>query len=118
MRRFLRSFQHAWRGLRITVQREPNIRIELALGVLALLVAWFARVSVWPVVVVITIVLVVETLNSALERVVDYISPDIHPAAKDIKDIGAGAVLIASLGALLFAIAYLLPPLLTRLGVH
>lgn len=118
MRRFLRSFAHAWRGLRITAQNEPNFQIELALGALALLIAWFVRVAVWPVIIVVTMVLIVETLNSAVERIVDHVSPDIHPAAKNIKDISAGAVLIASLGALAFAIAYLVPPLLAKLGVH
>lgn len=118
MRRFFQSFTHAWRGLRITAQREPNFRVELILGAAAVAIAWFVRVPVWPVVIVITIVLVVETLNSALERVVDFISPEIHPAAKDMKDISAGAVLIASLGAVIFAMVYLLPPLFARLGVN
>src|SRR5690625_6279539 len=43
---------------------------------------------------IITVVLVAEVLNSAIERTVDYISTDIHPDAKVIKDMAAGAVQI------------------------
>src|SRR5690625_7543263 len=47
---------------------------------------------------IITVVLVAEVLNSAIERTVDYISTDIHPDAKVNKDMAVGAVLIAAIG--------------------
>jgi len=102
----------------VVFQREANFRIELGLGVLAVLVAWFVRVPVWPVVLVSVVVLSAEVVNSALERTVDLITQEQNPLARDIKDIAAGAVLLTSLGALVFAFVYLLPPLIVRIGVQ
>src|SRR5690625_4650606 len=115
---FYVALQHAWRGLVVVFQREANFRIELGLGVLAVLVAWFVRVPVWPVVLVSVVVLSAEVVNSALERTVDLITQEQNPLARDIKDIAAGAVLLTSLGALVFAFVYLLPPLIVRIGVQ
>ena len=56
-------------------------------------------------------------MNTAVEAVVDLVSPDVHPLAKVAKDASAAAVLLACLGALLVAGVTLLPALLARLGL-
>lgn len=69
------------------------------------LVAW-QRVAVWFVVMT---VLVLELVNSAVERIVDLVKPQLHSCARDIKDLMAGAVLIASLFAVLVGLMIFLP---------
>lgn len=58
---------------------------------------------------VIVIVLVLELINSAMERFVDVISPRLHSQAEDVKDVMAGAVLIASVGAAIIGVLIFLP---------
>ena len=118
MASFIAAFTYAWRGLVVAFRNEPNLRIELGLGVLAVLIAWFARVAVWPVVLVSLVVLSAEVINSAIERLVDLVTRERSPLARDIKDISAGAVLLTAIGAVIFALVYLLPPLLVRIGVQ
>jgi diacylglycerol kinase (ATP) len=117
MRRFGRAFKAAWSGIVSTWQEEANFRIETVLGLLALgLSLWlktaFAEVLFW-----VALVLSLELLNSALEAFIDRLAPEPHPLVKKAKDAAAGAVLLASLMALLFALAVLLPPLLQKLGL-
>jgi diacylglycerol kinase len=70
--------------------------------VAAVSVAGFLRLPplAWAVLVlVIAFVLVAELLNTAVEAVVDLVSPERHELAKRAKDVAAAAVLIASIGA-------------------
>jgi diacylglycerol kinase len=57
-----------------------------------------------------------EFVNTAIEAVVDLASPQKHPLAKVGKDVGAAAVLIAALAAVLIGLLILGPPLWARLG--
>ena len=63
--------------------------------------AWFSisRLEWCAVIAAATLVWVAEGLNTALERLTDLVSPDFHPLAGKAKDIAAGAVLLAVLGA-------------------
>jgi diacylglycerol kinase len=60
-------------------------------------------------------VFVAEFLNTAIETVVDLASPEIHPLAKIGKDVGAAAVLVAALAAILVGLLILGPPLWAKL---
>jgi diacylglycerol kinase len=63
----------------------------------------------------IALVLCAEALNTALERTVDLIKPDRHPAARDAKDLAAAGVLIASAGSLIVGLILFVPRLLRLL---
>jgi len=102
-----------WRALR----REANLRVEGAAGLIALGLAWWLGAPLVPVLLASGLVLTAELANSALESVVDLASPDHAELAGAAKDMAAGAVLIASIFALLVGLAVLGPPLLVRLGV-
>jgi diacylglycerol kinase (ATP) len=91
----LSGIAHAWHTQR-------NLRIQAALAAVALAVfaALHASLLTFAVVALaIAIVLALEIMNTALEAVVDLVSPQRHPLAKAAKDAGAGAVLVAALGA-------------------
>jgi diacylglycerol kinase (ATP) len=58
----------------------------------------------------------VETMNSAIEAVVDLVTQDYHPLAKVAKDVAASATLVATLSAAITSLVFILPPLLERIS--
>ena len=109
-----RSFAFAWTGLAEAAVRERNFRVHLALGVLAGVFA--ARAPLAPleraaVILCIALVLAAESMNSALEAVVDLASPGRDERARVAKDAAAGAVLALAGGSVLVLLAVALPRL-------
>lgn len=97
----LRSFGHAFRGLKVLLQTQPNARIHAAATVLVVAAGVLLRISPmeWVLIVLaIASVWTAEALNTAIEFLVDLVSPDPHPLAGKVKDVAAGAVLIAAIG--------------------
>ncbi len=115
--RLVLAFGHAFHGLWLALRHGGNLRIELAIGALALVLAWWVGAPVVPVLLAAGLVLTAEVFNSSVEAVVDLASPERRELAGAAKDMAAGAVLLASLCALLVGLAILGPPLLTRLGL-
>ncbi|MFK7601203.1 diacylglycerol kinase [Deinococcus sp. SM5_A1] len=111
LRRWWRSAGFAWAGIRHAYRSQANFRIEIWAGVLALVAAALLRAPLAPIALACALVLALELVNTALEAVVDLASPELHPLAKVAKDAAAGAVLIASAGALVVGMVVLLPPL-------
>jgi len=115
MRAFARSFRYAFRGLALCL-RERNFRFHMALAAYMfgylLLFDWFALTRAqWAVLVLAAAaVLFSEGMNTALEALVDLVSPERHPLAAMAKDVAAGAVLVCSLGALAVGAAVLWQP--------
>ncbi|MDM7324796.1 MAG: diacylglycerol kinase [Thermus sp.] len=112
-----RSFGYAWEGLVYAWRVQRNFRLEVYLGLLALLLALWLGVSPAPVLLISALVLSLELLNTALEALADAVSPVYHPLVKRAKDTAAAAVLLASVTALLLGLYLFLPPLLDRFGL-
>jgi len=108
--RLLKSFQYAFRGLVKVFREEQNLRVQTLVGFFALVLAWYFRVSAmeWCLLIIVSVlVLLTEIVNSAVERVADVLKPRIHTYVKEIKDIMAAAVMLASglaivIGAIIF----------------
>ena len=115
MRRWLRSARFATAGVRRAWAGQPNLRSECLLAVLTLLLTLWLGVSPVPILLCCGLVLGLELLNTALELLVDLLHPQRHPLAGAVKDVAAGAVLLASFAALLVGAWLLLPPLWQRL---
>ncbi|GBF04945.1 diacylglycerol kinase [Deinococcus aerius] len=115
-RRWVRSAGFAWAGIVHTYRVQANFRIEVWAGMLAVTLTLALRAPLAPILLACALVLSVELLNTALEAALDLASPEWHPLAKVAKDAAAGAVLMASVGALLVGLAVLGPPLLRLLG--
>ncbi|MGA2490818.1 MAG: diacylglycerol kinase family protein [Anaerolineales bacterium] len=112
------SFRHAFQGWWYVLRTQRNAWIHTAISILVLLVAVWLRLSLrdWAVLfLTIALVWTAEFINTALEAVVDLASPHQHPLAKVGKDVGAAAVLLASLSAILVGLVILGPPLWIRL---
>ena len=104
----LESFNFAFEGIIHVMRAERNLRIHfaIALGVIIAAVAFdVTRMELVALLLAIAFVLIAEMLNSALEAVVDLVTPSVEPLAKIAKDVAAGAVLIATITAV--AIGYL-----------
>lgn len=98
------SFKHAGRGVYVFVRNTHNAWVHLVVLAIAVALGMWLHISVveWMVLVLAGgVVLVAEALNTAIEIAVDLVSPEYHPLARDIKDVAAGAVLIASVTALI-----------------
>ena len=101
--RLARSFGHAFRGLGMMLRTQANARIHAAATVLVVAGGLWLGISrgEWCAVTAgIGLVWLAEGLNTALEALVDLVSPDEHPLAGRAKDVAAGAVLCAALAAL------------------
>ncbi len=103
----LLSFRYAFRGIVLMVQSEFNARIH-AVATLVVLGAGFAcgfdRVDWIAITLAILAVWCAEAFNTALEALCDVVSSDHHPEIERAKDVAAGAVLIAAIGATAIAI--------------
>lgn len=117
MNRFLfsmgRSFYCAFRGIAHCVRRERNLRIHLAaaVGVLLLSVFYDFSAAQWALLLLLfALVISAELMNTAVERVVDLLSPGYNVQAGLAKDIAAGAVLAAALAAVIIGLLFFLSP--------
>ncbi|WP_010650922.1 diacylglycerol kinase family protein [Oceanobacillus massiliensis] len=93
------GFSYAWNGLKEIVRSERNFRIHLTVTVLVIITGLLLHLSAleWGIIILtIGLVLTAEVTNSAIEKTIDYLRPEIHPSAKVIKDVAAGAVLVAA----------------------
>ncbi|MFC7748066.1 diacylglycerol kinase family protein [Lentibacillus kimchii] len=104
----------AYNGLKETFRTERNFRIHsiVALAVIAAGFALHLPLIKWAFIsLLIGLVLTAELFNTAVEKMLDYLRPNIHPQAKVIKDIAAGAVLISAIAAAVAGIIIFLPEL-------
>jgi diacylglycerol kinase (ATP) len=112
----LLSFKYAWQGVTYAFRTQRNFRIHLIIGAIALGLSIYFRLSAVACSIIsltISLVLVLELLNTALEAVVDLtVGREFHQLAKIAKDCAAGAVLIAAIAALIIAGVLLLPSIL------
>jgi diacylglycerol kinase len=113
----IQSFGHAFRGWRYVLVTQQNAWIHAVVATGVFLLALWLRLPArdWATIILtVAMVFSAEFLNTAIEAVVDLASPMHHPLAKVGKDVGAAAVLIAALAALLVGLLVLGPPLWER----
>jgi len=99
---WLESVNCAIEGILWAAKTQRHMRYHFLAAVAVLLSALFFRVSALEFILLalaVTLVLLTELINTALEVVVDLITPEYHPLARRAKDVAAGAVLMASAGA-------------------
>lgn len=112
----IRSFSHAFTGLRLLFRGTPNALIQLIAAIAALLLGFVLHISTaeWLAVIIATgLVLSLESINNALEVLADYAcNKEMHPAIKKVKDLAAAGVLIAALAALAVGLVVFLPKII------
>ena len=112
------SFRYAFEGWWYALRTQRNTWIHAAVSGVVLALAFWLGISPleWAILILATMaVWMAEFANTALEAVVDLVSPDYHPLAKAAKDVAAAAVLVGALGAIIIGLLILGPPLWQRL---
>lgn len=114
----IQAFGHAFRGWGHVLKTQHNAWIHsLIAAIVITLGLWLGLAPQDWAILVLTIAMVftAEFINTAIEAVVDLASPVHHPLAKVGKDVGAGAVLVAALAAIIVGLLILGPPLWIKL---
>lgn len=98
----IKSFGYAFKGIVSLLKKEHNAWIHCTAIVVVTLAGFHFSIAPteWCIVVLcFGMVLAAEGFNTAIERLVDLVSPGFHPIAGDVKDVAAGAVLICAIAA-------------------
>jgi undecaprenol kinase len=114
MRRFIKSFGYSFEGIAHAFKFEPNFRFHLLALIVVVSTGWHYELSaaewLW-IAAVSAIVIMAELFNTAIEVLVDVVSPEIHPKAKIVKDLASAAVLIAAILAAITGLIIFIPKL-------
>lgn len=108
----LRSFGYAWKGIRCCVGKEQNLSFHLIAMVVTVIAGFLLEITRidWMIVILcIGVVIAAELFNSAIEKLVDLVSPERHPIAGQVKDIAAGAVLVCAATAAIIGLIVFIP---------
>jgi diacylglycerol kinase (ATP) len=115
VRKRINSFRFAFRGIATLLRTSANARIHLVAAAAVIILGAVVGLGAieWSLVIIaISMVVTAEALNSALEFLADHTAPEWHEAVERIKDLSAGAVLIAAAGALAVGLFVFLPHIL------
>lgn len=111
------SLRHALNGLRYAIKNEKNFQNEVVVACLTLVAMMYYRVSPSEMIVLFLVimgVLVMELLNTVMERIADILKPKIHPYVRVIKDLMAASVLVSSLLAVIVGLIIFIPHIIGR----
>jgi undecaprenol kinase len=114
IKKFGKSIKHAFRGLAYVFRYEKNFQNQVVIAILVVIGMFYFKLTRGEriiLVLVIMEVLVMELLNTVVERVVDILKPRVHPYARLIKDLMASAVLVSALLAIVIGAIIFLPHL-------
>lgn len=109
------SFNHAMDGIEFAINHERNIKIEIFMGICASILGFLLKINAveWAIIVlVISMVICLELVNTAIERAVDLTTKEYQELAKAAKDVSAGAVLVMSMFSVVIGIIIYLPKIL------
>ncbi len=112
------SFRYAFKGIALAFRTQRNMQIHVIIALLVIVAGIWVdlRVAEWLFLVfAIGFVLSAEIFNSATEALVDFISPDHNDKAGRIKDMAAGAVLVAAITAAIIGLLIFVPHLINLL---
>lgn len=108
----LKSFRHAFHGLRFSLLRDHNMRVHVIAAIVAIVAGLILKITAgeWVAIIFsIGFVIAIELVNSAIEMLADFISPGHHHDIGKIKDLAAAAVLVAAITAVGIALFVFVP---------
>lgn len=115
MGKFIRGFGYAFSGLGYAFKSQLNFKAHLLTAILVSIAGCWFKLSLaewlW-ISASIGMVLMAELLNTAIEVLVDLVSPEIHPKAKITKDVAAAAVLVTAITAAIIGMIIFIPKIL------
>lgn len=112
MKRFLKSFVFAFKGLAYAFKTQFNFKVHCLAAFFVVLLGFYCQLTtsewMW-IALAIALVLLTELINTALEILVDLVSPQQQPKAGAIKDVAAAAVLVSAFLAVIIALLIFVP---------
>lgn len=114
MKKFIKAISFALQGMKQFFSHDRNGQIQTVIGITAITLGCIVSISSYQWVLVlfcIGLVISLEMINSAIERYCDLVTMDFHPRIKIIKDVAAGAVLVASITSLVIGLIIFIPAL-------
>ena len=112
---FLKSFSYAFSGIRRVLVSERNMKVHVFITLMVLAAGFLFEISnvEWMMCLIcFAVVLAAETFNTAIENIVDLVSPEYHVLAKSAKDAAAGAVLICAIVSVIIGLMIFVPKLI------
>lgn len=113
----IESIGFALRGAYLLIKTEASIKVQFIIAIMMVILGFYFELSAteWALqVLAMGLVLSIEGINTAIEKMADFIHPNTHKKIGLIKDISAGAVLIASLFAGIVGLIIYIPKILER----
>jgi diacylglycerol kinase (ATP) len=108
----VRSIRYAWEGVNAFFDSQHNAIIHFYFTIFVMIAAIFFRASdteLIALVIVAGFVWAAEIFNTAIEKMMDLVSPEKHPKVKFIKDVAAAAVLISAITAIIVGLVIFIP---------
>ena len=115
LRERLKSFKYAFNGLQLLIREEPNAKIHFFITICVLIAGFVFRISAgeWiAVILCIGLVFTLESFNSAIENLADFVSPEKQETIKKVKDLAAGAVLVGAIASAIVGLVVFLPKIM------
>lgn len=112
--KWLSPFKYAFAGIRSCFVSELNFRMHSLFAFIALLLSYVLTISAIEWIAVcfcIAFVVTIEILNTAVEKLCDIVHKEMHPGIKKVKDMAAGAVLVAAIFSVITGAVIFLPKL-------
>jgi diacylglycerol kinase len=112
LKKFLLGFVFAFQGLSVLIKSERNFKFHLFAFLCVSIAGFYFQIekTEWLAILIISsIILTAEAINSAIEKLCNHLHPEIHPSIKSVKDIAAAAVLLSAISAIVIAGIIFLP---------
>ncbi len=109
------SFKHAYDGVLWALRTQPNYRIHIVFSTIAVFLGWTLQIDYYEwlmIILLITLGLVIETLNTGLEATTDAITREWREEIKIAKDVAAAAMLTFAAGAVIIAFMIFVPKII------
>ena len=114
-KKLINSFKYAFKGIGSSLKSERNMKIHFTMMVLVIIAGIFLNISIWEWItclILFGLVISLEMVNTAIEIVVDMVSPEYNLKAGHVKDIAAGAVLVNAIVAFIVGLLIFLPKII------
>ena len=114
-KKLINSFKYAFKGIGSSLKSERNMKIHFAMMVLVIMAGILLNISMWEWIIcfiLFGLVISLEMVNTAIEIVVDMVSPEYNLKAGHVKDIAAGAVLVNAIVAFIVGLLIFLPKII------
>ena len=120
-KKLINSFKYALQGFASSFRTERNMKIHVVATILVIILGIYLKLNLieWSIITIaIVIVISAELFNTAIETIVDMVSPQKNEKAKLAKDISAGAVLILAIGSAIVGFIIFLPKIIAIFQSH